>query len=242
MCRPRALSGRNTASSVPGGIFSRPPELDARALMARKQALDGNVNGRFNSSGVEGGIFAVDRSTAFGISAKDAADYMYANRPSVPGGIFSGSAGATSSPQAMGGLRTQAWTASDAAGGRSSNAYQVQEVHTRGNLRGVGLGPSPATRGGGGARAALSHDGAGATPSGRTRQSAGGTAEAGAFARFLQERSGGSGLPAPPPPQPPPSSRDRFLDAVEAAEERDQTDLEILSMLQVHADCALVVS
>ena len=56
-----ACGGRNTATSVPGGVFSRPPELDGQRMLRAGRALNGNVGGRYNSSSVEGGIFAAKK-------------------------------------------------------------------------------------------------------------------------------------------------------------------------------------
>ena len=105
--RAKALSGRNTMSSLPGGIFAKPPEYDGQQILAQKQAIEGQVNGRYNTSSIAGGIFAAGQGspaaeglfaaggarlshTAMGAGARphSAAGRPYVNESSVSGGIF----------------------------------------------------------------------------------------------------------------------------------------------------------
>ncbi len=231
MSRTRALSGRNTSSSLPGGIFAKPPEYDGQQILAQKQALEGQVNGRFNTSSIAGGIFAAAGQhsttatqgifaaggarlpqTAMGVRPASATvTRTYVNEPSIDGGIFAGaqqpqpSSGGPRDPgPILGGGGQMQSAAADAAGGHSSNARQLQSIHTRGNLRGGGQQPQPPT-----------------------------TAD-GAFARFLGDHGGNTSAAAPAPSSQPPSARscDAFLDAVSAAEERDESDLATLAQLR----------
>ena len=261
--RAKALSGRNTMSSLPGGIFAKPPEYDGQQILAQKQAIEGQVHGRYNTSSIAGGIFAAGQGspaaeglfaaggarlphTAMGAGARpqSVAGRPYVNDSSVSGGIFERDEAPsvlypgkrlfplTSDPSVPtnfrprdpgpilgGGGHRQAWTTPDAAGGRSSNAHQLQSVPMRGNLHGRQTQPSSAD---------------------------------GAFARFLSEHSGnGSSASAPSSelferapyraPTQPPSDRSRaqndaFLEAVSAAEERDEEDLQTLAQLRELAE------
>jgi len=258
--RAKALSGRNTMSSLPGGIFAKPPEYDGQQILAQKQAIEGQVNGRYNTSSIAGGIFAAGQGspaaeglfaaggarlshTAMGAGARpqSAAGRPYVNESSVSGGIFERDEAPsapypgkrlfppTSDPSVPtnfrprdpgpilgGGGHRQAWATPDAAGGRSSNAHQLQSVPMRGNLHGRQTQPSSGD---------------------------------GAFARFLSEHSGnGSSASAPSselferaPYRASSSDRslaqnDAFLEAVSAAEERDEEDLQTLAQLRELAE------
>lgn len=213
--RPRALAGRNTANSVPGGIFARNPEQDGHAILEAKRSIEGTVNGRFNTSSVAGGIFAGQPPPVLHASP----DKGVHLQNSIPGGIFAQppptapshlAAERDKGPILGGGGATRPVGMDGAAGGRASNASQLRDGHTRGNLHG---------------RTVLSDSTLAGLPS----------REEGAFARLLEERGGGLApqiAPPPQPPQPPQSQpHDSFLERVAEAERRDGDDLEVLAQL-----------
>jgi len=154
-----ATVGRMGQSSVPGGLFAAPPDLQVR------DRLDGQAHGRGNSSSVSGGIFGGGENMPFNQQANDSAKFQ-ATKSSIPGGIFgggadaaayfggpsasgAGAAGGRSNGQAdlfghfRGGTKGGAnGTAFDqAAGGRATNAGQMNG-HFRGGTTRPG-GPSP---------------------------------------------------------------------------------------------------
>ena len=126
--KPRALAGRNTSNSVPGGIFAVRQD-EPRAL------VDGLVNGRFNSSSVVGGLFAGEEPNVrpgLRMAPTDNAQHHLAS--SVPNGIF-GSSDARPPTMAStqsrdpgpilgggGGGMAAKW-GGGAAGGRATNAH-----------------------------------------------------------------------------------------------------------------------
>jgi hypothetical protein len=137
--RTRACAGRNTSNSVPGGIFAKNPEVDGDAMLAYKQALDGRASGRFNSSGVSGGIFGGNAFAGDGVAAAMAAAdtttqqgrHAHPQAPPDAGPILGG-----------GGMQARlgGGAGGGAAGGPSSNARPDGTGHTRGNLRGAQTG------------------------------------------------------------------------------------------------------
>jgi len=224
--RTRGCAGRNTNSSVPGGIFAKNAEVDGRRMLAYKQALDGSASGRFNSSGITGGIFASDNSVAVAEAARmrrTAAPERAAHmRSSAVGGPIAASAppqhGAPRAPSAprdvgpiLGGGGVQLRRGGDeqpAAGGRSSNARPDGIGHTRGNLHGAHTTPL-------------------------LEKAAGSRTVEGAFAKFL--RNGPAALTqqfALPVPIVPSHEDADFLERVHLAETRDAEDAVLLKQLQ----------
>lgn len=213
--RTRGCAGRNTHSSVPGGIFAKNAEVDGQRMLAYKQALDGSAAGRFNSSGIAGGIFAGDGAAGAAASAPRTRQQTPERNPIAHGPASAPQHSAPSAPRdvgpILGGGGLQPRRGGDeqpAAGGRSSNSRPDGIGHTRGNLRGAHTTPL-------------------------LEKAAGSRAVEGAFAKFL--RSGPAALTQPYALQAPaaPSRGDvDFLERVSLAEQRDAEDAVLLEQLQ----------
>jgi len=237
--RTRGCAGRNTSNSVPGGIFAKSPDVDGQRMLAYKQALDGHASGRFNSSGVAGGIFAAEG----GAAAKKAqtAQVRHATTERSmrsPSPVTSGpvphrsdgpvrhqgrrtapSAPRDAGPILGGGGVQPRWGdgAERGAGGRSSNARPDGVGHTRGNLRGAQTQPL-------------------------LEKAAGSRTVDGAFAKFLQR--GPKALTQPYAAEVPaaPAREDAdFLERVSLAEQRDNEDALLLEQLnELEAQSGLI--
>ena len=133
--RPRALSGRNTGNSVPGGVFAKAPEPEVR------HSLDGIAGGRWNSSSVAGGIFVGEKVQQRTVPQDRPSYHM---NSSIPGGIFGGGqphqrpapTGPPDPGPILGGggggnARWGGGGSTPAAGGKSSNASHMWN-HRRG--------------------------------------------------------------------------------------------------------------
>ena len=138
----RACGGRNTSSSVPGGIFGAAPEHDGREMQAVAESLQGRVGGCFNT--LKRRWRNICRGEGADQPRKMTPEQVsYASSvQAVPGGIVGAP---VSHPAASptrdvgpilggGGVPSHSWAGEGAAGGRSSNASAVG--HKRGNIRG----------------------------------------------------------------------------------------------------------
>ena len=216
-------------------------------MLAYKNALDGHAAGRFNSSGVAGGIFAGNEFAGEGVAAAMTAgqgrQMMTGTTPPRDVGPILGGGG--EQPRlGIGG----------AAGGRSSNARPDGVGHTRGNLRGVYTngGEQPMA---GGRPSNARPDGVGHTR-GNLRgadnkplleDAAGSRTVEGAFAKFLQR--GPAALTQPYALQHEAqagaevrhAAADDFLERVSMAEQRDAEDKLLLDQLhELEAQSGLI--